>query len=302
MAYRPALALLVLAPLTSAATLDPYLERLSEEAEAFATTARRMVATETLVHRAVKAPPRFLPRIGAAATTGAQIITRRIVSEFGYSAMAGSPGDLREFRKVVEVDGKPAADVAKARLELASNMTSEDDRRRKQMLQNFERLGMVGAATDFSQIILRFRRAELPKYEFRYSARNILDSQAVSILVFRQKSKDDGARVFHDKELEVVPIEGEIWMRDSDSRPLRIVTRIVTEEYGLPVLHAAETEYRVTASGALAPVLVRYTRTQEKTVNVENYAAYTAHKIFTVDTEIKFTPDEATAETPPQQP
>ncbi len=295
----PAVALLLASGFAApAADLDPVLERVSEEAEAFGVSAQRMVATEILRHHGLKSPPRFRPRVGAAALGPIKVpmVTREIVSEFGYAAMRDSPRDLREFRKIIQVDGKAVKNASRARLELASNMTSDDDRRRKKMLQDFEHLGMVGAATDFSQIILLFRRENLSRYEFRYSARNRIGDDPVSVLVFRQKPSGDGARVFHDKEMEVVPLEGEIWVRDSDSRPLRIVTRAVTKEYGLPVLHAAETEYKLTRTGTLAPASVRYTRTQGEDVTVENIATYTAIQVFSVDTEIKFTPEE---ESPP---
>ncbi|MEZ5398482.1 MAG: hypothetical protein R2729_02370 [Bryobacteraceae bacterium] len=284
------LVLLLAAPLLAQQQLDPFLERLSEEAEAFAVTAPKMVAAETLKHSGRKSIPRI--RIGKKAVDPPlqlPLVTREIVSEFGYALM---DGELHEFRRIVQVDGKKAGNRTRARLELAQGMSSESDRKRKRMLQDFEKLGMIGAATDFSQTILLFRRANLSRYAFRYSARNQIGGDPVSILVFRQKTGDDGARIYHDKEMEVVPLEGEIWFRDSDSLPLRIITRAVTKEYGYDVLHAGETEYRLTRKGTLVPVSVRYTRTQEQTVMTENLFVYTDHQIFVVDTEIKFTAEE----------
>jgi hypothetical protein len=296
------LIVLVLTPLAAgAAEKDPALVRLAEEAEAFHVTAQRMLATEALTHQGRKSLPRFRPRVGAAAAKPAALpmIRREIVSEFGYAAMRERPGDLREYRKVVRVDGKAAGKPGRARLELAANMKSDDDRRRKQMLQDFEKFGMIGAATDFSQVMLLFRGSLLERYEFRHAARNQIGGEAVSILTFRQTGGEGGARVFHGKELAVVPLEGEIWIRDSDMRPLRIITRVVTEEDERPVLHTGETEYRLTKSGALVPVSVLYTRRQGETLMVENRAVYSDHQIFTVDTAIKFTADETVE---PRQP
>ena len=87
--------------------LAQALSRISEEAEMFARLAPNMLAEETLEQRALKAPPRFRPRIGAAAAEPPKIQfqTREIQSEYGYSALKDSPGLVHEFLISVPAGG-----------------------------------------------------------------------------------------------------------------------------------------------------------------------------------------------------
>src|ERR1022692_4503260 len=59
--------LLCMASTGGAQTLPEILSRVSEEAEVFRHVAPQVLAEETLTQRALKAPPRFHPRVGAAA-------------------------------------------------------------------------------------------------------------------------------------------------------------------------------------------------------------------------------------------
>src|SRR5258706_3924028 len=142
--------------------------RLSEEAEAFRKIAVQVLATETLHQRAQKPPSRFHPRVGAAAAGPPPVEwrERHIVSEYGFASFGGSEAAVHELRQVISVDGRKVADTEKAQEDLARTITASDDARKKEMLKQFEKYDLVGADTDFGQLILLFTRREQERYQF----------------------------------------------------------------------------------------------------------------------------------------
>src|SRR5579863_7828637 len=91
--------------------------RLAEEASTFARLAPQFLGQETLHQRALKAPPRFRPRIGEAAKGPPKATwqERTLVSEYTLSLFAsddaaGGPGTFHELRQVTTRDGKKIAD------------------------------------------------------------------------------------------------------------------------------------------------------------------------------------------------
>src|SRR5579863_5803160 len=142
--------------------------RLAEEADAFRRLAPQVLGEETLVQRAEKPPPRFRPRVGKAATAPLQPVwqQRQIVSEYGFGTLGGEQGGgeqgggeqgaLHELRQVVSVDAKKVRDTGTAQRTLARILALKDDAKEKELLKEFEKAGLVGAATDFGQLILLF--------------------------------------------------------------------------------------------------------------------------------------------------
>jgi hypothetical protein len=106
--FRGLAVLLYLAYAARAQTLPEILSRVSEEAEVFRRIAPQILAEETLTQRALKPPPRFRPRAGAAAATPLTTTrqTREIVSEYSFGTLKDAPESLHEFRQVISVDGK----------------------------------------------------------------------------------------------------------------------------------------------------------------------------------------------------
>jgi len=281
--------------------LGKALDRVAEEAGLFAAMAPKVMAQEWLQHRGRKAPPRFRPNPGSVEKVNPALVylKRELVSEFGFAAMKDAPEHIREFRKVVSVDGKQVRKVEKARLELAQNMTSEDDRERKRMLQDLEKYGMIGAATDFSQSILLFRKRDLPRYEFETGDSQWVSGDRATAIKWKQTGREGGAHVFHGKQLSRVPMSGEIWVRNRDLLPLRITLRIPVEEDKQQVLHTGEVDYYQSKYGLLLPTTVRYRKTIGDTMLVENVASIREYKMFAVQTDIKFTVSEIVDPAPP---
>ena len=279
--------------------LKSILQRVSEEAEVFYREAPNVVGREVLRHSAVQGPSRFRPRIGAEALGPPvrKTLRRKIVSEYGYAALREAPEALREFRQVVSVDGKQVKAAEKARVQLAQGMSSEDDRQRRRMLEEFERYGMVGAATDFGQVLLLFRRWALEDYDFTLEPGGgwIGPDRALPVR-YRQKDSGDSLHVFRGRELKRAPLTGEIWVRDSDFVPLRVTLRAEVNEDEQPVIYLAEVDYRDSRYGVLLPAGVLVRKQSASETVMENQYQYSEFRKFTVEAEIKFSPEEPPAE------
>jgi len=294
---RIAAAILLVLPLPGVAAdprLPAILQRVSEEADNFQQRALKVVGQEVLQHKGRQIPSRFRYLTGHVSTDPPKVayIERRVVSEYGYASFKEAPDALREFRQVVSVDGRRVLDSEKARQSLAINMSSDDDRLRKRMLQDFEKYGMVGAATDFGQMILLFRRRMLAGYEFAVLREASIGADSALVLSYKQKDGPDSLRVYHGREMERQKLEGELWVRSSDYVPLRITMAAQVQEDKRPVRHTATIEYVRSSHGLLLPATVRYRKTIEDELMVENVYQYSGFKMFQVEAEIKFTAEE----------
>jgi hypothetical protein len=249
-----------------------------------------MLAEETLEQRALKAPPRFRPRIGAAAAEPPklQFQTREIQSEYGYSALKDSPGQVHEFRQVISVDGKKISTVEKARHSLSLGLTSEDDRARKRMLEEFQKHGLVGAAVDFGQIILLFRKRSLSEYEFGVAGSDRIGADEAVVLSYRQVAGAEKFVVFEGRKSIRERLSGNIWVRRADGLPLRISMQASWKEDKHTLRQLAAVDYTPTPYGVILPVSVKHSEFQDDQLLVENVFRYSPFKRFRADAEIKF--------------
>ena len=240
------------------------------------------------------APPRIVWG-GGASKPEPRYKVREIVSEYGFAGFQDNPEWLREFRQVTAVDGRNVLKGKRdARQALAEGMSSEDDRRRMSMLREFERYGQIGAATDFGQSILLFRRRELANCEFQIEREEFSGAQKTIVLSWRQTKEHDAARVYSGRKLERKLMSGLLWVRE-DGLPLKIRLGVESVENDLPVIHAAEIDYDLHRQGFLLPARMRYrkiamAKSGEPLVLVENSATYGNWQLFQADAEIKFTP------------
>jgi len=271
--------------------LDPILARVSEEAEVFQQTAPKIIGVERLESSGRRAPSRFKILLGGNAVAPRYTV-KVVVSEYGFGAFREAPEALRELRQVVSVDGRKVSTPEKARETLARNMSSEDDRQRKRLLQEFESYGTIGATTDLGQMLLLFRRRQLSGYEFSFGYRDQLQGEECLVLRYRQLDSPDTASVFTQREMIRIPLAGELWVRERDSLPVRITMNVQLQEEGRPVEHRAVIDYGRTRHGVLLPSTVRYSKETEGRLVVENTHTYSDYKKFGADTEIRFTPTE----------
>ena len=278
--------------LWAAAVVDPripqLLERVSEEARVFTEKSPQLLGVETLSQRGRVAPPRFRLRKGASSEDAPQVAYRTIemVSEFRFGMLPSAPNELREIRVVTAVNQRPVRDSVKARLALTEGMASDLDRLNKQMLQDLEAYGLVGAASDAGQLIMLFRRAHLDELAFELAGAAEHHGKAVTRLSYRQIS-GAGARVYH-REMARVKLSGELWVRDSDGMPVRVTAEMPAKEGKYSVVHRFAVDYAPSRHGVVMPAEVAYQRIQDSLLMVETKATYSDFKMFAADAEIKF--------------
>lgn len=286
--------LLLLVALPSVARPDQPLEqalsRVSEEAEVFRQTAPKVLAQEKLVQRAIKPPRRFRPRLGTAALEPPkpQYRTREIISEYTFATLKNAPGALHEFRQVISVDNRRVLSPEKARRTLTSGIRSEDDRLKKRMLENFEKYGLTGAAADFGQILLLFTRRRLADYSFGWAGDGLIGADRARIIDFKQKGGDGSLVIFESRKALHQALEGQLWVRERDCLPLRIILRSQREDHGKPVRDEAQVDYVMTPHAYLAPASVTHREVWGPDLVVENVYRYSDFRIFQADAEVKF--------------
>jgi hypothetical protein len=274
--------------------LEQILSRVSEEAEVFRQVAPQTLAEETLTQRTLKPPPRFRPRLGAAAKKPEPpkpvYATQEVVSEYSFATLRDSPGALHEFRQVISVNGRRITTPEKARHALSLGLRSEDDRVRKRMLEEFQKHGLQGAATDFGQLILLFTRRELQNYEFRIEGPARIGAEEALMIAFEQRQGENQTSllVFEGRKTVRGKIEGRLWVRRRDGLPLRILMRSEWTVQGRARRHEGIVEYTPAPFGAVAPASVKHSEYVDDQLVTENLFRYSAFKKFGADAEIKF--------------
>jgi hypothetical protein len=286
-------------------TLDPILARVAEEAEAFQQNIPKTLTQETLEQRSVMPPSRFRPRIGTAAAQAPKVRlrVREIVSEYSVAGLRDSQSrDLAEFRQVISVDGKKVQSAEDARRALSLGMKSADDRIRKHMLEEFAKFGLVDIATDYGLILLAFSKRGMENMEFQPAGENQIGADSVFVLAWKQKTAEGGELEFHGRQATHRALTGTLWVRRSDSLPVRVQAWAESVDVAKHrIRDEATVDYVRSSHGFLTPVSVAHRHLVDGKVMTENLYHYEPFKLFTTDAEIKFTelPDEPPAALPP---
>jgi hypothetical protein len=263
---------------------------LSREADAFRKIAPDLVGQETLFQRAVK-PPKggFHIRVGANAQKAPEPVwqERRILSEYSFAAFSGEGGAMHELRRVTTVDGRTLKDPKKAQQELADIVSAPDDKRKKELLEQFEKYGLLGAVTDFGQLLLLFTSGDVLHYEFTY--RRIENQGNAHLLVFGYQQIDgpEGLTVIDARRgasAQNVRIGGEVWVRENNFIPVRITLATVQED----VREEASVDYSMSAYGALVPYWTEHRELRGGKVVAENKFSYTDFRKFDASSQLKF--------------
>ena len=285
-----ALAILCLASAAGAQTLPEILSRVSEEAEVFRRVAPKVLAEETLTQRALKAPPRFHPRVGAAAAKplAPPRQTREIISEYSFGTLKDAPESLHEFRQVISVDGRAISAATAARHSLALGLASADDHARKRMLEDFQKYGLTTAVVDFGPLLLLFTRRQTGNYHFELAGEDRIGADRVKIVSYMQVSGPARMLVFQGRRAIHQPIQGRIYARVPDGVPLRIGI-VESRASGKQIFRdEATVDYTPNAHGFLAPAAVTHRGFAGDELLVEDEFRYSAFKEFGADAAIKF--------------
>lgn len=231
-------------------------------------------------------------RVGASATKAPQPAwqERRIISEYSFASFAGEGGAIHELRRVTSLDGRKLQDGKKAQEELAAIVTAADDKRKKELLNQFEKYGLVGAVTDFGQLLLLFTSGDVLHYEFTY--RRIENQGTARLLVFGYQ-QIDGAEALtvvdarRGQGARNVRIGGEVWVRESNFLPVRITLATGQQSPDL-IREEASVEYAMSSYGALLPFFTEHRELRGATVIAENKFSYTDFRKFDASSDVKF--------------
>ncbi|HVO97243.1 MAG TPA: hypothetical protein VMT15_04215 [Bryobacteraceae bacterium] len=290
---RFACLLLLIPPLLADDLTNRMRARVSEEAEAFQRLAPEVLGEETLHQRSLKPPSRFHPRAGAAATTPPkpQYQERTIVSEYGYATLAG--GSFHELRQATSVDGRKVEDTKKAQAALAKAITGNDDGRKLALLRQFEKMGLIGAVTDYGQALLLFTRQNLERYEFVFKGENWLGGQKVRVFGYRQLDGPEALTLIEEKNNDKVRhlrIEGELWVMRDSLVPVRVILSTSQGAGAESVKEEASVDYAMSPYGALLPVKTEHRETRAGKIAAENNFFYANFKKFGASSDITFEP------------
>ena len=297
--------------------LPDLLSRLAEEAEILRQNAPKALSQETLEQRALMPVTRFRPRIGRQAANAPpeppRLVVREIVSEYSVGLLkdAAEP-TLTELRQVVSVDGRKVQTVERARHTLSLGVTSQGDRIRKRMLEDFARHGLVDIATDYGIILLAFTKRGLENMNVQFAGEAQVGADAVWVLAFEQTTSDAGMLQFVGKEADRRALQGRVMMRKSDSLPVRVevwskppaasVDKLFKQWAGgkPPVTTGDEAtvDYIRSAHGFVTPASVHHRHLVDGKLITENLYRYEPFRKFSADAEIKFTELPATPDAP----
>jgi hypothetical protein len=280
------------APPPLAMALPQILSRVAEEAEVFQQNAPKALTLETLEQRAVMPPSRFRPRIGNAATEIAKprLQMREIVSEYSVGTLKESTSrDLFELRQVVSVDGRKVQSAESARHALSLGIKSPDDRVRKRMLEDFAKHGLVDIATDYGLILLAFTKRGQENMAITAGGEEPVGADTAAVVLWRQQSSEGGALVFNGKQASRRSLQGRLLVRKSDGLPLRVEAWTERKDGNHSSRENAIVEYVQSAHGFLTPASVVHRHLIDGALITENLYRYEPFKMFSADTEIKFT-------------
>jgi hypothetical protein len=280
-------------------TLPEILARVAEEAEVLEQNAPKALTQETLEQRTLIPPPRFLPRVGKAATVAPKprLLVREIVSEYSVGTLKESDSpDLVEFRQVVSVDGRRVQSAEHARHALSLGIQSPDDRVRKRMLEDFAHHGLVDVATDYGLILLAFTKRGLENMQMKPAGETRVGAEEALILSWRQTSAAGGELEFFGNQSVRRPLQGMLYVRKSDGLPLRVRAWAEHPDAKRTIRDEAAVDYSLSAHGFLMPASVVHRHLVDGELKTENLYRYEPFKLFSADAEIKFT---EVPETPP---
>jgi hypothetical protein len=284
-----ALAIVCLSPaLFAEDQVRETLNHLGEQARNFAQVAPQVVARETLRQRALKPyKRRFAPHSGPAAEIVPEWQSREIESEYGFALLGAAPGALREFRTPVAVDGQPVHGSGDAAHRLALSIRSSDDVVKRRLLEDFEKLGLIGTVTDFGQVILLFDHASLDHYDLQLARKQLLGADHVMVFKFRQLEGPGEITIWENGKVERARIAGEIWVSEQDGIPLRVTMSAIREQND-PVREEAEVDYAMSAFGAVLPVAVVHREYRKGQMTAENRFTYGPFRKFSATTEVTY--------------
>ena len=273
-------------------TSEKALARVSEEAAVFQENLPKSIAQETLTQHARLAASRYVALGPRAAVTPPKprVVSHEVVSEYSVGHLKNSDSqNLFEFRQVVSVDGKSVRSAESARRELTMGIRSQDDNVRKRMLQDYAKFGLVDVATDYGLILLAFTKRGLETMQVKGSGESRIGADTALVLAWKQISSDAGELEFRGRQAVRQALQGTLWVRASDGLPLRIQAWAEYDQSKHKIRDEASVEYAMSSHGFLTPASVVHRHIVDGQTMTENLYRYEAFRLFSSDSELKFT-------------
>jgi hypothetical protein len=252
------------------------LYRVSREAARLWQTAPSFIARESVVQRAlVHKKNRLSIGVGMGSIgSGIPLFqTREILSYYSLGAFQGAPEALHEFRETFSVDGHSVAEEPAARAKLIEELEGDVDATKQELVKQFEKKCVAGAATDFGQLILLFTRSHVDKYSYEVTGDGRIGADTAWVLSFKQLGGEQALRITDNGKKIVEKLQGEIWVRQGDYLPLRITLNSTRARDKSEIRDEAKVDYTV-VSGALLPASLTYRRFTDDDLALESVYRY----------------------------
>jgi hypothetical protein len=247
-------------------------EALSTAAVTFSYTAPGLAADEALDQRGRRG---FLEVLKGKAPTlknselklSEEFTQHHVVSQWVLTTDASG---FHETRTAPAIDGLNAADVSAIRHAMSTGVSDT----RRSALEDYEHAELEGAITDFGPLLLLFAAPHQRDYEFTLGDPDKISGDAALVLHYRQLAGADGLTLFDGNTADREPVEGDIWLRESDLLPLRITLKsrkALSKNYSIDT--TATVDYTPTPFG-LAPASVVQRQYLNSNLLVENTLRY----------------------------
>ena len=273
---------------------EPALDRarLASQAQSLAEQLPNLISTEVLKQKSISYSTRMRIRLGEGALRpiAPKIREREIVSELGYALRGKEKPVWFELRKVISVDGKTVTAPKAARERLAFGLQSDDERARLKMLEEFTHYGLDGIATDYGLALLMFRFGDIDKLQFEARGSEFVGADRVLVIGFRGVNSEMAVTVFDGNNATRQPVQGTLWLRQADMRPLRIQVLSTLVQNKMEIVDEGVIEYIQSKFGCALPTSVAYTRKVNGTLMVETQYRYQPFQKFGSDAQLKVTP------------
>lgn len=217
-----------------------------------------------------------------------RFIGSEVVSEYTIGALTGAEGaDLVELREVVSMNGQAIKPMETARRALWEDARRGKENARKHLLGVFTNLGLVDVASDYGLILLAFTSAGQKDMRLeRVGDEYVGTEEAVR---YRWEQTAGGAVEFRGRKVNHRVLAGSLWIRKSDSLPLRISASFQHAEPHHVLRDDAVVEYVPSPLGFSTPITVVHRHYVDGQGITENLYTYAPFHLFTSDTSIRYT-------------
>lgn len=262
------------------------LAALAEEAANFERIAINLISEETL-HQTAMNTGKSKPKPRESGSAYPDWLQREIRSEYVF-ALVGDPKEIKEIRKVTGVDGKPVGDSGRAVEQLMQTVQSGTDRTRRKLLEDFEKHGLMGAVTDFGQLLLLFARANQEAYSYTFAGERYLGARLCHVFRYAQQDGAGSLTVFSESGKQQPRIGGEIWMVSDTYRLLRLTLKTSRSERSSEIRDEAAVDYVASPHGAVTPASVIHHQYRDGSLTTENRFTYGEFRKFEASAVLKY--------------